>query len=240
MDSQWSDGFHHALRTAITGEDDGYYADYHGFPDVVRALENGFVFEGQYSKYRGRRHGNSAQSLPPECFVIFSQNHDQVGNRMNGERLTQLASFEKLKLAAGVTLLSPYLPMLFMGEEYAEDAPFQFFISHLDEGLVHAVREGRKQEFSRFRWRGEPPDPQAEETFLGCKLDHALKNQGHHRVMYQFYQTLIRLRPFAIGARICRSKTDVGEVHWHRQQSNDVAAFVGGAGRFAHGVLVRR
>jgi maltooligosyltrehalose trehalohydrolase len=194
VDAQWSDDFHHALRTTLTGERAGYFADFRGFDDLVKAHEVGFVFDGQYAEYRGRCHGNSARDVEPSRFVVFSQNHDQVGNRMLGERLTESLSFEQLKLAAATVLLSPYQPLLFMGEEYAETAPFQFFVSHTDPGLVEAVRAGRKREFKSFKWRGTPPDPQDEATFAKCKLNHALKRDGQHRVMLEFYKALISLR----------------------------------------------
>jgi len=194
LDGQWCDDLHHAIRTELTDECSGYYADYHGFPDIVKAYRDGFVQDGGYSQYRGRRHGSSARHIDPIRLVVCSQNHDQVGNRLLGERLTALVSFEQLKLAAATVILSPCQPMLFMGEEYAETAPFQFFISHADPGLVEAVRRGRKAEFARFHWKQEPPDPQDEATFLRCKLDHGLKRRGHHSVMRGFYQRLIELR----------------------------------------------
>jgi maltooligosyltrehalose trehalohydrolase len=113
---------------------------------------------------------------------------------MLGERLTQIVSFEGLKLAAGIVLLSPFIPLIFMGEEYGEVAPFLYFTSHSDPALIDAVREGRRQEFASFRWQGEPPDPQKETTFLRTKLNHRLSNEGQHQVLLQFYKKLIRLR----------------------------------------------
>ncbi len=147
IDAQWSDDFHHALRTELTEERSGYYVDYHGFPDIAKAYRDGFVQDGRYSQYRGRRHGNSVRHLDPMKLVVCSQNHDQVGNRLLGKRLTELISFEQQKLAAAAVILSPYQPMLFMGEEYGEPARFQFFVSHTDPDLIEAVRNGRKQEF---------------------------------------------------------------------------------------------
>jgi maltooligosyltrehalose trehalohydrolase len=126
--------------------------------------------------------------------VVFAQNHDQVGNRMLGERLSALISFEKLKLAAGIVLLSPFLPLLFMGEEYGETAPFLYFASHSDPGLIEAVRRGRRDEFREFAWQGEAPDPHAEQTFKQSKLDQELRRQGWHRMLQEFYRELIRLR----------------------------------------------
>jgi maltooligosyltrehalose trehalohydrolase len=126
--------------------------------------------------------------------VVFSQNHDQVGNRRSGERPGASLSFEALKLAAGCVLLSPYVPLLFMGEEYGEKAPFPYFVSHSDPGLIESVRKGRKEEFASFVWQGEPADPQSEETFLSAKLDHSLKSGKTHRTLLNFYKELIALR----------------------------------------------
>ncbi|HUG89210.1 MAG TPA: malto-oligosyltrehalose trehalohydrolase [Planctomycetaceae bacterium] len=194
IDAQWVDDLHHALHTALTGERTGYYEDFRGFSDLAESWREGFVFCGQYSRYRGRRHGVPARSLAARRFVIAAQNHDQVGNRMLGERLAALVSFEQLKVAAGVVLLSPYLPLLFMGEEYGEPAPFQFFTSHGDPGLVEAVRRGRKEEFATFRWEGEPPDPQDENTYHRCRLNWQLRHEGRHATLFRLHQTLIELR----------------------------------------------
>ncbi len=131
---------------------------------------------------------------PPAKFVIFSQNHDQVGNRLEGERLSTLVSFEALKLAAALVLLSPHIPLLFMGEEYGEEAPFLYFVSHSDPGLIEAVRQGRKKEFSAFLKVGEPPDPQDETTFFRSKIHLDLHRQGTHKIMFEYYKFLITLR----------------------------------------------
>ncbi|GIX47331.1 MAG: malto-oligosyltrehalose trehalohydrolase [Candidatus Tectimicrobiota bacterium] len=194
LDAQWNDDFHHALHALLTGERHGYYQDFGTLSHLAKAFRLGYVYDGQYSTYRQRHHGNSSRAVPAHRLVVFAQNHDQVGNRMRGERLSQLVSFEGLKLAAGTVLLSPFLPLLFMGEEYGETAPFPYFISHSDPDLVAAVREGRRQEFAAFRWQGEPPDPQDEATFASAKLNHALRQQGHHRVLEDFYRELLRLR----------------------------------------------
>ena len=194
LDAQWVDDLHHAVHTATTMERSGYYEDFNGFHDVVRAYRRGFVYNGQYSRFRRRRHGDRSDDLPAQTFVVCSQNHDQVGNRMLGERLSQLVSYDQLKLAAGLVLLSPYLPLLLMGEEYGETAPFQFFISHGDPQLVEIVRRGRKAGFASFQWKDEPSDPQAEHTFENCKLNHNLRHQGHHAILREFYKTLINLR----------------------------------------------
>jgi len=194
LDAQWNDDFHHAIHALLTGERDGYYGDFGGIGHLARAFTDRFVYSGQYSTYRKRRHGNPARHLPAERFVVFAQNHDQVGNRMRGDRLSRLVSFESLKLAAGVVLLSPFLPLLFMGEEYGEVAPFLYFVHHDDEGLIEAVRKGRKEEFAAFGWVGEPPDPQDEGTFLRSRPDHALRGTGGHAVLLELHRELIRIR----------------------------------------------
>ena len=194
LDAQWSDDFHHCLHTLLTGEKEGYYQDYRQVHHLVKAFREGFVYSGEYSPYRRRRHGTPSRDIPAHRFVVCAQNHDQVGNRMLGERLSQLVSFEALKLAAGALLLSPFIPLLFMGEEYGETAPFPYFISHTDPELVEAVRQGRKEEFAAFQQEGEPPDPQSESTFQSAKLNHQLRSQGQHKALQELYRELIRLR----------------------------------------------
>jgi maltooligosyltrehalose trehalohydrolase len=205
LDAQWNDDFHHALHTLLTEEQTGYYCDFGKVRDLAKAWRNGYIYDGEHSLYRRRRHGNSSRSIPAQRFVVFSQNHDQVGNRMLGERLSSLVPWEGLKMAAGAVLLSPFIPLLFMGEEYGETAPFQYFISHSDPDLVEAVRRGRRQEFSAFEWQGETPDPQSEETFRRCKLNHNLRREEGHRILREFYRELIRLRkrlsPLALLSR---------------------------------------
>jgi maltooligosyltrehalose trehalohydrolase len=194
FDAVWNDDFHHSSHVLLTGERDGYYEDFCGVEDLAVAYREGFLYSGQYSKYRRKRYGNSSKLIPAKRFVVYSQNHDQVGNRRVGDRLSHSLSFDQLKLAAGIVLLSPYIPMLFMGEEYAESAPFQYFVSHGDQALIEAVRKGRKDEFARFGWTGDIPDPESEATFLRCKLNWDLQNAGEHRILWRFYQTLLRLR----------------------------------------------
>lgn len=194
LDAQWNDDFHHALHTLMTGESSGYYADFGRINDLAKALREGYVYSGQYSQYRRRHHGNSSREYPPRCFVVCAQNHDQVGNRAVGDRLTQMVSFEALKLAAGMVILSPFIPLLFMGEEYAEKAPFPFFTDYADPALADAVRKGRAEEFAAFKWEGEIPDPQDEATFLRSKLNESLRSQEPHRTLWKFYQRLIELR----------------------------------------------
>lgn len=194
LDAQWSDDFHHALHTLITGEQTGYYQDFGKVAHLAKAYTDTFVYDWCYSPHRQRFHGNKVLDRPPSQFVICIQNHDQVGNRMMGDRLSRLTSFEGLKLAAGAMLLSPYIPLLFMGEEYGEEAPFAYFVSHSDPDLIRAVREGRKREFAAFHAQGEPPDPEAPETFNQCKLNWEKRKAGKHQALWSLYQHLIQLR----------------------------------------------
>ena len=201
-DAQWNDDFHHALHALLTGESSGYYADFGRLAHLAKAWREGYVYTGQYSAYRRRRHGNSSRNLGARRFVVFSQNHDQVGNRMQGERLSRLVSFEQLKLAAGMTLLSPFIPLLFMGEEYGETAPFAYFISHGDPQLVETVRTGRRRECQALGMPGEPPDPQDEATFSRAKLNRELLHRDStSQALLDFYRELIRLRRHTPGLR---------------------------------------
>jgi maltooligosyltrehalose trehalohydrolase len=194
LDASWNDDFHHALHVLMTGERNGYYEDYSGVEDLARAFRDGFIYAGQYSTFRQKRHGTSTHDLLGEHFVVFSQNHDQIGNRMLADRYSQTMPLDRLKLAAAAVLLSPYIPMLFMGEEYAEPAPFQYFVSHEDAKLIEAVRKGREEEFARFQWSEELPDPQNERTFLRSKLNWELQNSGTHKIIRAFYKELLDLR----------------------------------------------
>jgi len=195
IDVQWCDDFHHALHTLITGEKIGYYVDFGIVEQFVKTLSEGFVYSWEYSLFRHRRHGSSSKEMPADQFIVFAQNHDQAGNRMLGERLSQLTSLEGLKLAAGVVLSSPYVPLLFMGEEYAENNPFLYFVSHSDLKLIEAIREGRKKEFAGFHQEEELfPDPMAVETFQRSKLDWGKRQRGENKVMLDYYRELINLR----------------------------------------------
>jgi maltooligosyltrehalose trehalohydrolase len=194
LDAQWNDDFHHAVHVMLTGEKTGYYRDYGKFKQMVKAFKDGFVYSGQYSAYRRRRHGTSSADIPAQRFVIFIQNHDQVGNRAQSERLSGLVSFEKLKLAAALYLLSPFVPLVFMGEEYGETAPFPYFVSHSEPALIEAVRRGRWEEFAAFHWQGDIPDPQDEATFQLAHLNQQRRNESEHRTLFAYYQELIRLR----------------------------------------------
>ena len=194
LDLHWCDDFHHALHTLLTGESGGYYADFGRAEDLQKAYAEGFVYDWRYSRFRKRHHGSSSKTIAPAQFVAFSQNHDQVGNRMFGERLSRLVSYEGLKLAAGALLLSPYIPLLFMGEEYGEEAPFLYFVDHGDARLIEAVREGRKRELGAFGWEKEPPAPERMETFLSSKLAWQKRQEGKHRTLLKLYARLIAMR----------------------------------------------
>lgn len=230
--AQWSDDFHHAVHTLLTGENNGYYRDFGKLEHLIRAIRDGYAYSGQFSVHRRRRHGNPSRSLPAERFVVCIQNHDQVGNRMLGDRLSTLVSLEQLKLGAAVSLLSPYVPLLFMGEEYGETAPFLYFTSHGDHDLIEAVRKGRREEFASFSWQGEAPDPQAEETFRRSKLDFDLKSKEPNAALFRFYQELIRLRKTLPAlSRLSKDHLDVGgsehdKLLWVRRWSDDDQVFL--------------
>lgn len=194
LDAQWCDDFHHSVHTLLTGETGGYYADFGRVSHLVQSIREGFVYTGNYSTFRKRRHGNPSTGRRADQFIVFSQNHDQVGNRMHGERLAQLVDFESQKLAIAAVVISPFVPLLFMGEEYGEMAPFLYFVSHSDPDLVEAVREGRKREFAAFRWGGPVPDPQSPQTFLQSKIKWELRDQGAHKVLLEFTKALVALR----------------------------------------------
>jgi maltooligosyltrehalose trehalohydrolase len=194
IDAQWCDDFHHSLHTLLTGEQHNYYQDFGRCQDLEKSLREGFVYSGQYAPHRKRRHGNSSAAEPAEKFIVYIQSHDQVGNRILAERLPKLTSFEGLKLAAGTILLSPYLPMLFMGEEYGEEAPFFYFISHSDPELIEMVRRSKEEEFKKVGVAGDPYDPQSPEPFQKSKLNWQQQYTGKHQVLWEFHQHLITLR----------------------------------------------
>jgi maltooligosyltrehalose trehalohydrolase len=194
LDAHWTDDFHHALHRHFTGESQGYYADYAGLPDIATALTQGYVYQGQYSVFRQRRHGRAPRGVTPDRLVVCSQNHDQIGNRARGERLSMLVELPKLKAIAALTLLSPFVPLLFQGEEWGAHTPFLYFTDHQDQALGRLVSEGRAREFQSFRWGGEIPDPQAAATFERSKLDWAETAEPRHAELLDWYRALIALR----------------------------------------------
>ncbi|HEX7153037.1 MAG TPA: malto-oligosyltrehalose trehalohydrolase [Thermoanaerobaculia bacterium] len=194
FDTQWNDDFHHSLHTLLTGENDGYYLGFGKVSDFARVWTNGYLWTGQHNAYRGRRYGLPPKTRDGRQFVVYAQNHDQVGNRMTGDRLSDLVSPDQLRIAAAAVVLSPFVPMLFMGEEYGEKAPFQYFTSHSDEALIEAVRKGRAEEFDDFAWQGEPPDPHDEETFVRSKLNWSALERDEHASVHRLYRQLLALR----------------------------------------------
>lgn len=194
LHAQWSPDFHHALHPLLTGETNGYYSDFGKAEHVERALQEGFVYTGQYSKFENRARGRAGNNLRPEQYVIYIQNHDQVGNRRRGERLSQLVSLEVQKLAAAFMILSQNTPMLFMGEEYGELSPFHFFVDHSNPTLLNRVKRARQMEFQHLGWPGKSKDPTSEETFWISKLDHSLEEREEHQTLWRFYQELIKIR----------------------------------------------
>ena len=195
MDAQWSDDFHHSLHALLTGERSGYYADYGEVAHLAKALREAFVYDWRHATSRGRRHGRSAAGLSASRFLAYAQNHDQVGNRAGGERLSHLVSPALLKVSAAVVLLAPFVPMLFQGAEWGSSSPFLFFTDHRDPDLAEAIRQGRRAEFEAFGWSPDDvPDPQDPATLARSKLDWAAASEGVHAELLEWYRCLIALR----------------------------------------------
>lgn len=190
LDAQWHDEFHHAVLSFLTGTSRGFLGGFGKLEHVRKAITDGFVYDGIHSAYRQRRFGSSSRDLPGYRFVAFLQNHDQVANTSGGRRLSTLVSEPELKAAIALLLCSPCLPLLFMGEEFADRAPFLYFTSHSDPGLAHAVSEGRKKEFADFAEAAEFVDPQSTEAFERSKISWGSQNTG----MFEFYRQLLALR----------------------------------------------
>jgi maltooligosyltrehalose trehalohydrolase len=195
LDAQWSDDFHHALHAVLTGERDGYYEDFGMLADLAKALRAAYVYDGRYSMHRRRRHGRPPVGLDGRHFLAYSQTHDQVGNRARGERLSQLAGIGGLKIAAALVFTSPFVPMLFQGEEWGASTPFLYFTDHAEPDLAEAIREGRRREFAAFGWKPEEvPDPQAPDTFRRSKLIWTERERQPHAELIQWYRALIDVR----------------------------------------------
>lgn len=194
MDAQWCDEFHHALRVSAGEEREGYYSDFNGIAHLAKSYRDAYVYDGQYSAHRHKTFGIPAKGNEGKQFVVFSQNHDQVGNRALGERSTVLFGTEKQKLMAAAVMLGPYLPLLFMGEEWGETNPFLYFIDHSDPSLIAAIRKGRQEEFKHFHTGKQVPDPASPETFLRSKLQWNLLEKKAHQQLFTYYKTLICLR----------------------------------------------
>jgi maltooligosyltrehalose trehalohydrolase len=197
MDAQWSDDFHHALFAVLHsgGGEKGYYVDFGSVAKLAKALSKTFVQDGTYSKYRGRSHGRPVEDLSPHQFLGYIQNHDQVGNRAIGDRVERIVGMDLAKVAAGIVLTAPFVPMIFQGEEYAASTPFQYFADHEDPEMARAVKDGRQGEFAAFGWRPEDiPDPEDVETFKRSKLNWDEVGEGEHAEMLDWYRRLIKLR----------------------------------------------
>jgi maltooligosyltrehalose trehalohydrolase len=223
MDAQWSDDLHHALHAIVTGERRGYYADFGCMRHLAKALENGFVYDGCYSEYRGRRQGRPLGEVAKSKLIVSLQTHDQVGNRAAGERISGLAPVERVKAGAALYLLGPFVPMVFQGEEWAASSPFQYFTNHCDPELGQIVSEGRRSEFAAFGWAPESvPDPQDRETFVRSKVDWSEVGRGVHAEVLGWYRELIALRRRMHG----ESRVEFSEAErWLRMDRGTASVF---------------
>jgi maltooligosyltrehalose trehalohydrolase len=229
MDAQWNDDFHHALfAILVPGQGTGYYADFGEFSQLAKALERNFVYDGNYSGYRNRLHGRATGNLSQHHFIGFIQNHDQIGNRALGDRLREIAGFDRAKIAAAIVLLAPFLPMMFQGEEWAASSPFQYFANHNEPEMARSVSEGRQREFEAFGWDPKSiPDPESRDTFERSKLNWEEVGVGEHAEMFAWYRQLINLRRSTIALNngdpgntkvFCHS-----EDLWFRMQRGDIS-----------------
>ena len=216
MDAQWSDDFHHALFTLLWNDPGrGYYDDFGSMDDLVKSLKAAFVYDGRYSNYRHHVHGRPVEGLSAHRFLGYIQNHDQVGNRATGERLEHLVGLEASKVAIGLVLTAPFVPMLWMGEEFAASSPFLYFADHEEEEMRRLVSEGRKRDFAAFGWdESQIPDPEAPETFERSKLDWNETHEGEHGEMFEWVKSLIHLR---------RTCVDLNDGDFHHLQVNCTA-----------------
>lgn len=195
IDAQWSDDFHHALHTVLTGENEGYYQDFGSFAQLAKALQQVWIYDGIYSPHRERSHGRPPVGLPGYRFLGYAQNHDQIGNRAHGERLAHLVSMGRAKIAAALVLTSPFVPMLFQGEEFGASSPFQYFSQHEDPEIAGKVSDGRKSEFAAFGWNADDvPDPQDRGTFERSKLNWNEIETEPHATLLEWHKKLIGLR----------------------------------------------
>jgi maltooligosyltrehalose trehalohydrolase len=193
FDAQWLDDFHHSLYVLLDPNGIRHYEDFGRLDQLAKAYTEGFVHSNEYVRFRHRRHGASSAGIPGDKFIVFNQNHDIPGNRPGGERLSMLVDLPRLKLAAAAILLSPYVPLLFMGEEYGEKAPFYFFSDYSDPDIISGL-SSRKEQFAAFNWEGEPRDPQPEDTFLSSHIDWQLRTKGEHKILLDWHRQLITLR----------------------------------------------
>ncbi|QGA54168.1 malto-oligosyltrehalose trehalohydrolase [Sulfolobus sp. E5-1-F] len=212
IDAQWVDDFHHAIHALLTGEKQGYYSDFGSIGDIVKSYKDVFVYDGKYSNFRRKTHGKPVGDLDGCKFVVYIQNHDQVGNRGGGERLIKLVDKESYKIAAALYILSPYIPMIFMGEEYGEENPFYYFSDFSDPKLIQGVREGRKRE------NGQETDPQSDSTFNDSKLSWKINND-----ILSFYKSLIKIRK-EYGLSCNRKLRVENGDHWLTIKGNEYLA----------------
>ena len=225
MDAQWSDDFHHALFTVLyrpQGPEPGYYNDFGSLEDLHKTLQQSFVYDGQYSGFRKRRHGRPPEHVAAHKFVHFGQNHDQVGNRAQGERLEQLAGVEAAKVGLGMLLTAPYIPMLFMGEEWATSSPFLYFADHDDVEIRKSVAEGRKREFAGSGFDGDVPNPEDGETYERSKLNWDEQGEGKHAEMLAWVKSLIKLR----RAHVCFNDGDMHRIQVTRDDRRQTLVMV--------------
>jgi maltooligosyltrehalose trehalohydrolase len=217
LTAQWSDDFHHAVHAAITGERQGYYCDFGSMATLAHTMTRVFFHDGRWSAFRGRAHGRQVDifRVPAHRFLCYLQNHDQIGNRATGDRIAATVHPDLIKVGAGLVLTAPYTPMLFMGEEWGADTPWQYFTDHVDPGLARAVARGRREEFARHGWAAtDVPDPEDDETFLRSKLDWSQPGQDGHHDILSWYTGLIalrRARPELTDPRLDRVRADYGE-----------------------------
>jgi maltooligosyltrehalose trehalohydrolase len=218
LTAQWSDDFHHAVHAAVTGERQGYYCDFGSLAALAKTLTRVFFHDGSWSAFRGRSHGRQVDvfRVPAHRFLGYLQDHDQIGNRATGDRISAGLTAALVKVAAGLVLTGPFTPMLFMGEEWAAGTPWQYFTDHTEPALARAVAEGRRAEFAAHGWgAADIPDPQDEATFLRSKLDWAEPGRDTHREVLAWYRDLIALRraqPELTDPRLPRVRADYDEM----------------------------
>ena len=237
LDAQWSDDFHHAAHTNLTGENGGYYADFDSLDALAKVLTEGFFHNGTFSSFRGRSHGRpiDKDTVSARQLVAAIQNHDQIGNRAAGDRLSASLTYPQLALAAVLNLTSPFTPMIFMGEEFAASTPWQFFTSHPEPELGKATAEGRLREFERMGWDPDTvPNPQDPATFTNSKLDWSEVEQGDHAKLRQLYRELLELRrnrPDLLDPDLRSVRVDYDEAaRWLLLQRGDTAVALNFAG----------